>query len=108
MKSLGCFEDPDERERVRDLLASRGIPTYWIRTYRSVHGMLFVCINEQFDDALALLKNPNHEVVQPVDVAEFDRRAKTEGLGAILSGTVAVLGFLLCIIGVVLAVHFLW
>jgi hypothetical protein len=107
MKSLGYFEDAEERERIRDLLASRGIPTYWTRTYRSVRGMLFVCINEQFDDAMAVLKNPDHEVAQPVDVAEFERRTKSDGLGTILHGTVATLGFLLCIIGVLLAIHFL-
>ena len=107
VKSLGYFEDSDERERIRDLLASRGIPTYWAKTYRSVRGMLFVCINEQFDDALAVLKNPNHEVAQPVDVAEFERRAKTEGLSSILRGAVAMLSFLLCIIGLLLAINFL-
>jgi hypothetical protein len=56
---------------------------------------------------MAVLKNPDHEVAQPVDVAEFERRTKSDGLGTILHGTLATLGFLLCIIGVLLAIHFL-
>lgn len=67
--------------------------------------MLFVCINEQLEDALAVLKDPNHEVANPVDVAEFERRAETDGLGTILRGSAAILGVLICIVGVLLVLH---
>jgi len=106
MKSLGSFGNSAECAEIRDLLASRGIPTYLAMGYRASRGALFVCINEQFEDALAVLKNPEHEVAQPVDVAEFEREARTGGLGTILKGSVALLVFLLVIVGVLLAAHF--
>jgi len=106
MKSLGSFGNSAECAEIRDLLASRGIPTFLATGYRARRGTLFVCINEQFDDALAVLKNPEHEVAQPVDVAEFEQAARTQGLGTILASGVAFLMFLLAIVGVLLAVHF--
>jgi len=106
MKSLGNFSNSAECAEIRDLLASRGIPTYLATGYRASRGALFVCINEQFEDALAVLKNPEHEVAQPVDVAEFERDARTDGLGTILTGGIALLGFLLAVVGALLAIHF--
>jgi hypothetical protein len=106
MKSLGSFGNTPECDQIRDMLASRGIPRYLATGYRARRGTLFVCINEQFDDALAVLKNPEHEVAQPVDIAEFERAAQTDGLGTILMGSVALLLFLLLIVGAVFAVHY--
>ena len=106
MKSLGFFNDSSECEQIRDLLASRGIPTFLATSYRARRGALFVCIDAQFDDALAVLKNPEHEVAQPVDVEEFQRAAQTQGLGTILMGSIAFLLFLLVIVGVLLGAHF--
>ncbi|HEV7490234.1 MAG TPA: hypothetical protein VGO25_05475 [Rhodanobacteraceae bacterium] len=41
---------------------------------------MFVCINEQYDDAIALLANENHEVRDPVDVDQFEMAERTSGL----------------------------
>ena len=75
VKSLGEFGRTDECEQIRDLLASRGIPTYLSTGFKASRGALFVCINEQYEDALAVLKNPEHVVANPVDVSEFEREA---------------------------------
>jgi hypothetical protein len=108
VKSLGWFSsNSPECAQIRELLASRGIPTFFSTRFRA-RGVLFICLNEQFDDALALLKNPEHEVARPVDIEEFQRAARTQGLGTILVGSVAILLFLLAIVGVLLAVHFFW
>lgn len=104
MKSLWFLGNSTECEQIQNLLASRGIPTYRSLS-RSSPGVLFVCINEQFEDALAVLKNPEHEVAQPVDVEEFQRKTQTEGLGTVLWSSVALLVFLLCVVGVMWAVH---
>jgi hypothetical protein len=44
--------------------------TPWFTGYKKG---LWVCLDEQYRDALALLKNPEHQVTQPVDVEAFHR-----------------------------------
>lgn len=106
MKSLGIFNNPSECKQIRDLLESRGIPTDLNTGSFAGRGALLVCINEQYEDALALLENPEHVVAEPVDVAQFRQAVKTQGLGTILKGGIAVLIFLLAILGALIAVHF--
>lgn len=105
MKSLGEFNHSTECSQIRELLASRGIPTYWNPGFGGACAPLFVCIDEQYNDALALLKNPEHTVAHPVDVKEFTQAERTQGFGTILIGGGAILLLLLAVIGVWLAVH---
>jgi len=107
MKSLGVFGRTTEVEQIRELLTSRGIPTYQLGGFKAgARGPLFVCINEQYEDALAVLKNPEHVVANPVDVAQFWHTAQTQGLGTVLKGSIAMLMFLLAIVGLLVAIHF--
>jgi hypothetical protein len=107
MKALEYISDPVECARVRDLLASHGIPTYRDRGMRfKDHGLLFVCINQQFEDALAVLKDPNHVVAEPVDVEEFDRAAQTQGLDTILRWGLAILVVLLLAVCALIRIHY--
>ena len=63
---------PEEHDRIRELLERNGIPIYvGARTPRSGPVGLFVCLDEQHDDAVALLRNPHHTVANPVDVADY-------------------------------------
>lgn len=90
---------------MRRLLASRGIPTYWNPGFGGALAPLFVCIDEQYDDAVALLEDPQHVVAHPVDVAEFQQAERTQGFGPMLIGGSAMLLLLLAVIGVLLAMH---
>jgi hypothetical protein len=106
VKSLGIFGNSAECSEVRELLASRGIPSYWAVGFRLYRGPLFVCINDQYEDALAVLKNPGHIVSQPVNVEEFERATQTQGLSTVLMGGIALLSLLSAMVGVLLALHF--
>ena len=74
MRLLTYVYSRTEQERLVGLLQSHGIPVLGdemqgIRYTTQI--ALFVCIDEQYDDALALLKNPEHAVSEPVDVDAF-------------------------------------
>ena len=69
MRLIAQINDPEERGRVRTLLEDNGIPVFQQQGYRDPGAKAtFVCIASQYDDAIALLANPNHEVREPVDV----------------------------------------
>lgn len=97
MRFLDRIYDPGERQRIRDLLEGRGIPVFeeqgrWTPAGRA----LFVCINAQYDDAIALLANENHEVRDPVDVTQFENAERTSGLQQALKyALLALLGIVL-------------
>ena len=66
----------------RDLLNNRGIATYarsigGSRTGTALGADIFVCLDAQLEDAVALLSDPEHEVAQPIDVAEFNQALAT-------------------------------
>jgi len=77
-------------------MESRGIPVFCqdnIPTIRNpTRGAVFVCINAQYEDAVALLANEDHEVRQPVDIEEFKTAVSAIGLPAVLKGALIVLG----------------
>ncbi|MGN6153755.1 MAG: hypothetical protein ACTHOH_17380 [Lysobacteraceae bacterium] len=83
MRYLARFHDRNELARMRALLRSKGVPT-WATTVESRRlgwqGTLHVCVDEQLDDALRLLRDPDHEPAHPVDAEAFER-AMTEGDG---------------------------
>lgn len=99
MRLLGYWHDPQECFRIRKLLEDSGIPVYReISGFNTNRAALFVCINSQFSDAVALLSNPHHVVAQPVDAAQFRLASQTEGRGTILKWSLAILGILLLVV----------
>jgi hypothetical protein len=48
---------------------------------------LSVCINSQYEDALALMENPDHEVAEPIDVGAFYTDAQRFDTGMMLRAT---------------------
>jgi hypothetical protein len=93
MRLIALINDPDARGRVRTLLEDNGIPVFQQQGSRDPRGAqaTFVCIDSQYDDAIALLANPNHEVREPVDVQEFHRHADTSGSPQLLRAVLLVL-----------------
>ena len=82
---------------------SKGIPTFaqsaW-PTVRASQWIIFVCINEQVNDARALLNNPEHIPAHPVDVDAFAHLASTSTFPTILRwslGALLVVGLLFSI-----------
>lgn len=105
MKSLGEFHSSTECSQIRGLLNSCGIPTYWNPAYGGASAPLFVCIDEQYDDALALLKDPEHVVAHPVDIEEFKQAEQSQGLGSLFVGAGAILLALLGIVGAMVVIR---
>ena len=88
MKLLTQVFSNAERARVEDLLNERGIPTYargtgGSRTGTALGSDIFVCVDAQFEDAVTLLTDPDHQVSQPIDVAEFKQDVARVGVGPI-------------------------
>ncbi|HKP66230.1 MAG TPA: hypothetical protein VJX31_06360 [Casimicrobiaceae bacterium] len=84
MRRLAYVYSADEQARITELLEGNGIPIYCQAGTRAVpfiggrsYSTIFVCINSQYDDAVALLANENHEVRNPVDVEAFKTAAET-------------------------------
>lgn len=75
MEFICRFHDADELHRVRELLRTKGIPTFSPSVEHRGLGSqwaLFVCLNEQAEDARRLIRDPNHEPGLAVDAAEFE------------------------------------
>lgn len=83
MRLLTYIHDRGELNRVTSLMTGKGIATHVVYVGRA-HGptrwAVFICINAQIDDAVRLLEDERHVVASPIDVAEFDRNAKTRNL----------------------------
>jgi len=81
MKLLFESGDTEELESKRRLLESRGIPVFIsgtesFRLRRLLVGYkkgFWIFIDDQYEDALALLKNKNHKIIMPVDSEAFHR-----------------------------------
>ena len=85
MKIVAEAHDAEELTRVTQLLHSKGIPTFG-RSHGSryqVHWKIFVCLDEQFEDAAAVLQNPDHTPLLQVDVEAFLAEADARNLDAI-------------------------
>ena len=84
MQYLARFHDRDELARVHTLLRSKGVPT-WAETVEGRRlgwqGTLHVCIDAQRDDALHLLRDPDHAPAHPVDAEAFEH-AMAQGDGS--------------------------
>lgn len=105
MQYLARFHDRDELARMRALLRSKGVPT-WTTTVESRRlgwqGTLHVCVDAQLDDALQLLRDPDHAPAHPVDAAAFER-AMAQGDGSALLARVTN-RLLLVLLGIAAAV----
>ena len=106
MRSLPYIDSLEERKRVAALLESHGIPVFLGKSGRHARtAPMFVCINAHYDDAIALLANPDHEVAEPVDVEAF-RRAEAAALPTVLRGAAWALVALVLVAALVVAL--LW
>jgi len=78
MRWLNYDRTTRDRAEIAALLESRGIPVYvdwgW-RIRNPSRGAIFVCLDAQYDDAVALLGDENHDVAEPVDVEAFWKKA---------------------------------
>ena len=109
MRVLGYIHSAEELARVTDLLESRGVPVYAEPArlrYGPSNWCLFVCINAQYDDAVALLADENHMVSQPIDVEKFKLEERTVGLRRTLQGSLIVLAGLVLLVAVVIALRY--
>ena len=76
MEYLCRLHDYGEYTRVRALLRAKGIPTYVTDAEGRGLGAqwaLFVCLDEQLDDALRLLREPAHVPRVSVDAEAFEK-----------------------------------
>jgi len=77
LKLLTKVYDRDLLNHSARLLENAGIPVF-CKTYGglvTIYYSLFVLIDDQLEDAIKLLKDPNHVVSNPVDIDEFYRTA---------------------------------
>lgn len=90
MRLLARFHDPEELDRVRALLRQKGVPTWANRIEGRRLGwqaVLHVCLDEQLDDALRLLRDPAHVPAHPVDAEAFERAMAVDGSGLLVRAT---------------------
>jgi hypothetical protein len=80
------FESTSEAElaAARLCLKERGIPVFIssARTYHTFTGGkrgLWVCLEQHFEDAQAVLRDPSHRVARPIDVDDFYRALEEVG-----------------------------
>ena len=101
MQLLSEIYGQEELQRLKALLESNGVPIFINSAdARRVNNFaIWAYIDAQFEDARALLSNPEHEVSEPVDVAAFYiELGKTNHLSPILKfvlifGGIAILLF---------------
>lgn len=98
---IGHAYSGEQYRTIVELLESKEIPTHSV--YSGVPSALptpyrvaiFVCVNTQFHDAVALMKNPKHEVQVRIDIAAYRRLAKSKNWNlAILKGAAIVMAVL--------------
>lgn len=102
MKLLLETKEKHELDRVRMLLESRGVPVHVDSEDQhrlGGHAMPFlryrlhVVLDSQYDDAMKLLEDENHEVAEPVDMAAFRdemEQARPQVMNRILGWMVVV------------------
>lgn len=74
MRLLGDTGNREEALRQQALLRSRGIPSHLQSNrgrFQAKH-LLWVSLDDQYEDALAVLSDPEHVVTAPVDIAEYE------------------------------------
>ena len=72
MTTLKQYYNGADADADRGFLESRGVPCYVKSGGRYVHGcgayVLVLLFEQQYEDALALLQNPEHEVQHTIDM----------------------------------------
>ncbi len=115
MKRILKSADASRLHILKDLLETNGIPATingentarMITPFIMTEPSLWIYLDEQIDDALRLLENPDYEVMNKVDMDDFYEVARTiidkpAGLGAAfvhigLTMTVSLLVLFVCI-----------
>ena len=100
MEFIGRFHDVGKLAELRHLLRSKGIPTLQTQVEGSRMGkqwVLFVCINEQADDARRILHDSGHMPVVSVDAARFERALDNPDLRLITKWVTIVLGAVIAV-----------
>lgn len=78
MKFIGHVNGTESDRQVAGMLRDRGIPVFakysgapanWPTPYRAA---LYVVLDKHYEDAIALLADPTHQVREPVDVQQYD------------------------------------
>ena len=107
MEFICRFHDSDELHRVRSLLRSKGIPTFapQVEGRRLGHQWaLFVCLNEQAEDARRIIRDPGHKPALSVDAAAVERDLEPPDQGHIVKwATIAAVVVLVGFVGLVYA-----
>lgn len=91
MRFLLRTHDAAETSRIRSLLESNGILCHIQSDQRFVAGYrqaVFVCLDDQYDDARELLRNPEHRVANPLDASAYQKFSEGFGHGHILAWSV--------------------
>lgn len=94
MKFIARFHDEATHSRTRSLLRSKGIPTHskTIETRNmGWQAVLFVCLEEQTEDALKLMRDPMHRPANPVDAEAFEKALENQDMGLLAKWSTIVL-----------------
>ena len=109
MEYIARFSDPTELSRIRHLLRSKGIPTHEQTLEGRKMGWyaaLYVCMPEHVEDALKIIRNPNHEPANPVDAEAFEKAIADSNM-ALLVKLVTIWGLITFIVFSVV-MYLLW
>lgn len=114
MKLIRETKDKNELDRFRRLLESRGIPVHVgeeNQHYLGGHAMPFlryrlhVMLDSQYDDALKLLEDENHEVADPVDMNAF-REYEAQARPEVMNRMLGWMGVIVLILSVLLYIMY--
>jgi len=108
VKLLAVLDDEDEALSLVGLLEDNGIPIFQKTrsgklTYQA---HIWVCLDSQFDDAVALKRNPDHEVREPVDVKSYYEQSRTYGLDLLARYSLIVLAAVAALISAIVYVNY--
>lgn len=111
MKFIARFHDEATHSNMRGLLRSKGIPTHskTIETRgMGWQAVLFVCLDEQTDDALKLMRDPTHKPANPVDAEAFEKALENQDMRLLAKwSTIALIVVVVAFCGLILVTwHF--
>ena len=83
----------EEVQRIISLLQTNGIPAFGqTASFRlPIPHRIWVCVDSQVEDARSLLRDPNHIVCEPLDVAQYDLQFEAFDHSKLLRDTLRVL-----------------
>ena len=86
MKIVYSHSDSSHLHNLANLLVENGIPatvqgenTGRIMPFAFFQASLWIYIDSQYDESVALIADPDYEVKAPVDMAEFEKITKDAG-----------------------------